>query len=715
MFNKTTPVILLTMLFLLAACGRATVSVGPVVPVGQPTPIDLPPIEERVWNCGEGGGQVVKHPQMGVLTGHAVEWEVGGQAGVGLTVGEGVIPGGVNLSGSLEGHYVTKFDQSVERSTAWDLPAEPDTEVVYTVVWRELWQPGYVDVHLPGQSPIRVNLRYRTGIQSDIVGKDVRICKEEQTVVPRVTSTLSPTATPTATPPPKERGWHLYDDFTAPDALETNWWLNDENQICTLNVSEGQLSFDCSNKTADDLGAALHPSHPSDTLMGIAVTVSVESTGGPFQLVTSWQCDADGLQRDYHLELDTDAVRATEFYPQENWRMVLLGEVAVTPNEAHVLQMERTSDSIEFFVDSQPLPLDTLPELPACFSTNYWSFDFWVWQDGNRLKGQIDQVSVRATDAPVSPSPTGTCDASALSQRGWDLIDLGTQNCQGAWEKMNEAVLCNPEHAEMWYGRGSVSFQCGAYTEAVNDFTEAIKRNDRNPLYYEMRALTYMRLGDAASYESCVQDFIHVLKLAPNNVTALDDKAECQRAISPFFDDFETETINLSMWDTSEAQNVSIREGHLCFDVPLNDSGGWVEHQIKAKPSGSSISRIMFTVGLDTPPRSDLGWLILGTSCSASPGWMGAYAGGPEGKFVVQYAPQGDNEGDKIYFESVADGQNHTIELRWTGDHVQVYIDGQLQDENIPCQGPAYYAYFGAGLNPGTQVSGCFDDISIWP
>lgn len=180
--------LLLILVISLAACNPAPSTVlsssapivGPVVPVGQPEIRDLGPSTETVWNCGSGGGTVVKHPSMSVATNWAVEWEVGGTAGTGVRIGDGVIPGGVDLSVSLEGHYANQFDQSIQQGTGWDLPAEPNTVVVYTLMWREVWQPGYVDVRLADQSVVRVNVRYRTGIQSEIVGKQQQICGEEQ-------------------------------------------------------------------------------------------------------------------------------------------------------------------------------------------------------------------------------------------------------------------------------------------------------------------------------------------------------------------------------------------------------------------------------------------------------------------------------------------------------------------------------------------------------
>lgn len=78
--------------------------VGSVQPIGQPETRDLGPSTEAVWNCGSGGGTVVKRPSMSVATNWAVEWEVGGTTGTGVRIGDGVIPGGIDLSASLEGH-----------------------------------------------------------------------------------------------------------------------------------------------------------------------------------------------------------------------------------------------------------------------------------------------------------------------------------------------------------------------------------------------------------------------------------------------------------------------------------------------------------------------------------------------------------------------------------------------------------------------------------
>lgn len=192
---KTAQILILVCSILLSGCvftpeptPQVAPVVGSVIPYGQAEVKDLSPTTETVPNCGGGNSTIVKHPSMTVLTSHAVEWEVGGQTGFGVTVGKGVVPGGVDLTGSLETHLAKTNESGINQSTAWDLPAEPNSIMEYTLMWREIWQPGYVDVTLADQSILRINVKYRTGIQSDIIGQRKLDCTSGQAVSTQVVS-----------------------------------------------------------------------------------------------------------------------------------------------------------------------------------------------------------------------------------------------------------------------------------------------------------------------------------------------------------------------------------------------------------------------------------------------------------------------------------------------------------------------------------------------
>lgn len=154
--------------------------VGSIVPIGQPEIRDLSPTTETVPNCSGGNTTITKHPSMTVATSYAIEWEIGGEVGVGVTIGEGVVPGGVNLEGALNGATSNGLDSGIEQSSAWDLPAEPNTIREYTIMWREVWQPGYVNIILPTGENMQVNVAYRSGIQSDIIGDKLLNCDGSQ-------------------------------------------------------------------------------------------------------------------------------------------------------------------------------------------------------------------------------------------------------------------------------------------------------------------------------------------------------------------------------------------------------------------------------------------------------------------------------------------------------------------------------------------------------
>lgn len=177
--------------------------VGPVKLLGQSQVVELEDTVETVWNCGEGGGTIMKHPAMAFSNEYFAEWSVGGQVGSGLTIGEGPLPVGVNLAGVLEGSYLRHVGDVFQRSTVWDLPAEPNTIVDYTISWREKWQAGEVSITFANQQIEIVKIRYRTGVMTDIKDKQVHTCLDNPspTILPFIIDLPEPTPiTVTVTP-----------------------------------------------------------------------------------------------------------------------------------------------------------------------------------------------------------------------------------------------------------------------------------------------------------------------------------------------------------------------------------------------------------------------------------------------------------------------------------------------------------------------------------
>lgn len=173
--------------------------IGPIVPIGAPEVRDLAPTSEVVPNCDGLVSPVVKHPSMTVGSAHSVEWQIGGSFGTGVTIGEGVVPAGIDLRAALEGHVANDINSSIQQSNAWDLPADPGTIMEYTVMWREVWQPAYVNVTFMNPEPeiLRIDVRYRTRVQSEIVGDRVTLCESGTLSDTESAAVLPPTSSAT--------------------------------------------------------------------------------------------------------------------------------------------------------------------------------------------------------------------------------------------------------------------------------------------------------------------------------------------------------------------------------------------------------------------------------------------------------------------------------------------------------------------------------------
>ena len=197
--------------------------------------------------------------------------------------------------------------------------------------------------------------------------------------------------------PPEEtlQGHELYDDFTDAAAFDDKWRKKDEHRLCDFEVGGRQLSFNCTNTSAQDRLAELIPNVPFGKITGLAGWAQADVVGGEFKLAMAWPCGEGGEQREYHMNLGPHEVTVKEFYPLSNWDHIELGTLAVSPGWSHLLQIEQVPEGIAFYVDRQPLSLSTPPDLPACAVPHSESFGFLVWSDNNSIIGHLEEVYIR--------------------------------------------------------------------------------------------------------------------------------------------------------------------------------------------------------------------------------------------------------------------------------------------------------------------------------
>ncbi len=151
-----------------------------VVAFGSPEIRDLRPTKEVVSNCAGITEPVVKHPMFSLEGSHSVEWSFGSATGIGLQIGSDLLPAKVSLEEVLEGRVAQELTHGFQQGNAWDLPAEPGYIVTYEIMWHEVWQPGYVDATFLEPEPeiLRIDVKYRTGVQSEIVGQTSVLCDD---------------------------------------------------------------------------------------------------------------------------------------------------------------------------------------------------------------------------------------------------------------------------------------------------------------------------------------------------------------------------------------------------------------------------------------------------------------------------------------------------------------------------------------------------------
>ncbi|MDB9468408.1 tetratricopeptide repeat protein [Dolichospermum circinale CS-539/09] len=91
----------------------------------------------------------------------------------------------------------------------------------------------------------------------------------------------------------------------------------------------------------------------------------------------------------------------------------------------------------------------------------------------------------------------------------WNL-----KNYKQAINDYTQAIKLDDKNAIYYVGRGFAYFQLKDYKQAINDYSQAIKIDDKNAIYYNGRGLTYLKLKD---YKQAINDFTQAIKLDTKN------------------------------------------------------------------------------------------------------------------------------------------------------------------------------------------------------
>lgn len=102
--------------------------------------------------------------------------------------------------------------------------------------------------------------------------------------------------------------------------------------------------------------------------------------------------------------------------------------------------------------------------------------------------------AVHAQNATFNTSNTFPKSALDLSRRGREKFDLGDYG--GAISDFNEAMLLNPNDADVYFNRGLVLFKLEDTLGAISDFDHALILNPRHAMAYFHRAGVRYSLGE---------------------------------------------------------------------------------------------------------------------------------------------------------------------------------------------------------------------------
>ncbi len=100
--------------------------------------------------------------------GDSVTWSVGGQTGIGLTIGKGVLPGGVDLEALFLAEYGQTISEQVEHGMSIELRSPDGKKGKFIVDWFVERQPAHINFEMQPDVFQRIQIAFPTRIYAKI-------------------------------------------------------------------------------------------------------------------------------------------------------------------------------------------------------------------------------------------------------------------------------------------------------------------------------------------------------------------------------------------------------------------------------------------------------------------------------------------------------------------------------------------------------------------
>jgi len=155
-------------------------------------------------------------------------------------------------------------------------------------------------------------------------------------------------------------------------------------------------------------------------------------------------------------------------------------------------------------------------------------------------------------------------------------------------EKQDEENYLNPQIAEQEKEKGNECFRLDQIPEAIKHYSEAIKRDPKNPVYYSNRAASYTKLGE---YPLGIKDCDKCIELDPTFVKAYQRKGTLQFRMKQFHKCLETYEAGLKHDPNNAELMDSVRQ--TMEAINQQQSGGVDEQAVKQAMQDPEIQDIM--------------------------------------------------------------------------------------------------------------------------